>query len=179
MATIFTHALVAVAACKIIEAKPSKKLLGVAALSSVVPDFDVVGLAMGIPYAAPLGHRGFTHSVLFAFIWAGFMCLMFPKGQRLKISLLLFAITLSHGLLDALTDGGHGVGFLIPFDNTRMFAPRQYRVLAVSPIGYGFFSMEGLKVLGSELLWVWLPCLILYVPFMLYRIISPKKSIKE
>jgi hypothetical protein len=27
----------------------------------------------------------------------------------------------------------------------------------VSPIGIGFFSLRGLAVLWSELLWVWLP----------------------
>ena len=44
----------------------------------------------------------------------------------------------SHGVLDALTDGGPGVAFLAPFDDTRYFFP--WRPIRVSPLWRGFFS---------------------------------------
>jgi inner membrane protein len=43
-----------------------------------------------------------------------------------------------------------------PFSNERYFFP--WRPIEVSPIGVGsFFSEWGLRVIGSELRWVWLP----------------------
>ncbi len=76
-------------------------------------------------------------------------------------------ITASHGLLDAFTNGGKGVGFFIPFDNRRYFLP--WHPIQVSPIGFAFFSREGLPVLLSEMLWVWLPTVAVVVPVLLYR----------
>jgi inner membrane protein len=47
------------------------------------------------------------------------------------------------------------VAFFAPFDTTRYFFP--VRPVLVSPIGLGFFSRWGLRVIESELLWIWLP----------------------
>jgi inner membrane protein len=61
-------------------------------------------------------------------------------------------------MLDALTNGGLGVGFFAPFSNKRYFFP--YRPIKVSPIGIaGLFSYGGIEALLSELKWVWLPSL--------------------
>ena len=71
----------------------------------------------------------------------------------------LFASTLSHGLLDMLTNGGLGVALFAPFDNGRYFFP--YRPVEVSPLGVtNFFSRRGLHVLTSERQWVWLPSVV-------------------
>jgi inner membrane protein len=65
----------------------------------------------------------------------------------------LFAATASHGLLDAMTDGGSGVAFFSPFENSRYFFP--FTPIRVAPIGITrFFTARGLEVLRSELLWV-------------------------
>ena len=61
----------------------------------------------------------------------------------------------SHGVLDALTDGGPGVAFFAPFDDTRYFFP--WRPIRVSPLWRGFFSSRGLETLASEVRWLWLP----------------------
>lgn len=66
-----------------------------------------------------------------------------------------FVVTAAHGLLDAFTDGGLGVAFFAPFDNSRYFFP--WQPLVVSPLGMAFFSEWGMKTAASELLWVWLP----------------------
>jgi inner membrane protein len=65
-------------------------------------------------------------------------------------------VTASHGALDALTNGGLGVAFFAPFSNARYFFP--WRPVEVSPIGVApFFSEWGVRVLESELVWLWLP----------------------
>jgi inner membrane protein len=66
------------------------------------------------------------------------------------------AVTASHGLLDAFTDGGLGVALVSPLTNARFFFP--WRPIVVSPISIlGFFEQRSVAVLRSELLWVWLP----------------------
>lgn len=74
--------------------------------------------------------------------------------------LVLFISAASHGLLDALTNGGLGIAFFSPFSNRRYFLP--WRILEVSPIGLSaLFSRRGVRVLGSDLRCVWAPCLLL------------------
>lgn len=127
-------------------------------LLSVVPDADVVAFKFGIPYGDMLGHRGLSHSLLFAAVMALCLCAL-PRfsNQRGRIFLFLFLSAASHGLLDAMTTGGMGVGFFIPFSGDRYFLP--VRPIRVSPLSVkGFFTGRGWLIFQSELLWVWLPC---------------------
>jgi inner membrane protein len=139
-----------------------KGLVILAIVSSFLPDIDVLAFHFGIPYEAPFGHRGFTHSILFAFIWAIMIILIFGKANKKLYVLVIFFSTISHGILDAITTGGRGVGFFIPFDNTRYFLP--YKVIKVSPLSPGdFFSEWGLQVMLSELKYIFLPCLVVLI----------------
>jgi inner membrane protein len=71
----------------------------------------------------------------------------------------LFLATASHGLLDAMTDGGLGVAFFSPFENSRYFLP--WRPIVVAPISIRrFFSGRGVEVMKSELLWIWVPVIV-------------------
>lgn len=150
-----------------------KRIWAVGALCSVIPDVDVIGFSFGVRYGDFLGHRGFTHSLLFAALLAGAATLLaFPRNlaaaTRYSLWAYLFLATASHGLLDAMTDGGLGVAFFAPFDNTRYFLP--WTPIRVSPIGIErFFSGRGLTVLQSELLWIWLPAALLAVAGWLFR----------
>ena len=73
-----------------------------------------------------------------------------------------FLVTVSHGILDALTNGGLGVAFFSPFDTTRYFFP--WRPISVSPVGVGqFFSAQGVAILASEIEYVWLPLVTLWL----------------
>jgi len=133
----------------------------IGAACSMFPDVDVIGFRFAIRYGDFWGHRGFTHSLVFAAILAtaalavGF--LRETQGvNRAVLSLYFFLATASHGLLDAMTNGGLGVAFFSPFDNTRYFLP--CRPIVVSPISVTrFFSGQGIAVLQSELLWIWTP----------------------
>ena len=153
MATIVTHAVVAAALAPLAPrgVRRSRLVLALCVLA-VLPDLDVLSFSLGIPYAHPLGHRGFTHSLLFAAVLAGVVARYEFRTRR--VFALLFAAIASHGVLDALTDGGLGIGFLIPFSNERFFAP--VRPLPVSPIG---LHRSVLPVLAAEVAYVWVPTL--------------------
>lgn len=135
-------------------------LLG--ALVAVVPDFDVVGFRFGIEYGDPLGHRGLTHSLAFAATLSALTVLVLPRvlpaRARFPAWGYLALATASHGLFDAMTDGGLGVALLAPFTNERFFFP--WQPIEVSPLGLSrIFSARGLEVFASELIWVGLPAL--------------------
>jgi inner membrane protein len=161
MATVFTHAAAALALGTAFRRPGRPPAFWVAgAACAVIPDLDVIGLRFGIPWGHVLGHRGFTHSILFAALLATLvLALVFRgsdwDGRRAVVWVYLFVATASHGVLDAMTDGGSGVAFLAPFDAARYFLP--WRPIPVSPIGSRFFTERGVAVLEAELLIVWLP----------------------
>lgn len=117
---------------------------------SMLPDADVVGLPLGIPYASAWGHRGATHSLVFAAVTGLAIGLAARRrGRSARTTGLLATVVLaSHGLLDTLTNGGLGCALLWPFDLTRYFAP--WRPIQVSPIGLAYLSPYGLFVAVSE-----------------------------
>lgn len=164
MPTVISHAVAGLGiGAAFLGRKASGRILGLGALCAALPDADVIGFPLGIRYGDLLGHRGLSHSFAFAAALAALVTPLARSGSgpgRGKLWTCLFLATASHGLLDALTDGGLGVALLAPFDKTRYFFP--FRPIEVSPIGIGrFFSKRGLTVMGSELLWVWLPSLAL------------------
>lgn len=172
MATLFTHGMVGAVLGHDPQAAPQerRRLLLAATVCSMLPDVDVIGLRLGVPYGALWGHRGMTHSLLFAAIMgAALACFLAEKtSARLRIGLALFAVTASHGVLDALTDGGLGVAFFSPFDRTRYFFP--WTPISVSPIGVTqIFSSYGLQVFWTEIMWVWLPMLVIGLLLSRYR----------
>jgi len=176
MASVFSHAVAAlsIGACFYRPGIP-KRLWVIGAVCSAIPDLDVIGFDFGIRYGDFWGHRGFTHSLLFAALLATVaMVAMIPRVAMAPMLLTrpvnnssasfswmwtyLFLATASHGVLDAMTDGGLGVAFFSPFNNQRYFLP--WRPILVSPIGIdAFFSSYGLAVLQNEFVWIWLPAL--------------------
>lgn len=136
-----------------------RRLLFAGVVASSLPDLDVLAFDFGIPYAAELGHRGFSHSLFFAGLVAlvgacGFRAL---RASFVSALVFLFVATASHGVLDALTDGGLGIAFFWPWSAERYFAPIQ--VIEVAPLSVSrLLSQRGVSVLVSELMWVWLPC---------------------
>ncbi len=171
MASILTHPVVplAIGLGAGLKRVPSRLLL-LACLASILPDLDVLAFKFGIPYHSDYGHRGFSHSISFALL-TGVLAAVFNtqlKAGRLTVFLVISLSTLSHGLLDAATNGGLGVAFFWPVDSGRYFLP--WRPLQVSPIGVSpFFSEWGLRTLLSELRFVWLPALLLTALSMLVQ----------
>lgn len=173
MPTIFTHAaFTAIIGSSPVSNRRSRVLIAAAAFCSIVPDFDIVAFYIGIPYSNMLGHRGFTHSIVFAValgaVAAAIARRLMGTGEAFGRTWLIFsAATVSHPLLDMLTNGGLGVALLAPFSNERFFLP--WRPVEVSPIGAGFFSGEGLTVVMSELVWIWLPAIVFWLAVMAVR----------
>jgi inner membrane protein len=159
--SVFSHAVAAfgIGACFYRPEIP-KQVWIVGAVCAALPDMDVVGFSLGVRYGDFWGHRGFTHSFLFAALLAGAAALGLRSSATgmtgVSLWLYLFLATASHGVLDAMTDGGLGVALFSPFDTRRYFLP--WRPIEVAPIGIArFFTARGWEVLRSELVWIWAP----------------------
>lgn len=167
MASAFSHAIASVALGKITSIKNTDwKFWLLGAFCAVVPDTDALGFMWGVPYESFWGHRGFTHSFVFAALLAVVINLVFYREEKINsirwwaLFLFFFLATASHPILDAMTTGGLGVAFFSPFDNMRYFLP--FRPIKVSPIGVAaFFSEWGWRVIKSEFIWVGIPSLLL------------------
>lgn len=172
MASIFGHAIAAVALGKTAFNKVFDKKIGlVAALCAAAPDLDVAGFLVGIKYSSQWGHRGFTHSLLFAAVFGWFVAWIFYRKTDFfnrKAMFLIFSTTM-HGLLDMLTDGGRGVALFWPFSSARHFFP--WQPIAVSPLHPSDFRGEWMvEVLWSELVWIGLPCVfVLFLKWFIER----------
>lgn len=165
MCSVLTHPAVPLALSAFLpQGAASPALLLAGAACSVVPDLDVIGFGFGVRYSDMLGHRGLTHSVLFAAALGALLTFTLfrdAQGSDWPVFLFLFLSTLSHALLDMLTNGGLGVALFAPFSNERYFFP--WRPIEVSPIGVSsFLSDWGVRVILSELRWVWLPSAVVY-----------------
>jgi inner membrane protein len=162
MPSAFTHAVVGAAISTLAPRRfRGAKLAIVLAVAAAAPDADVLAFGFGIPYAHLLGHRGLTHSLPFAFLVAVMLWSWLARGSlRSRAGGELFLIILlacaSHGVLDAFTDAGLGVGFFVPFSDARFFFP--WRPILTSPLsGREFFSAKGVAILRNEVEWIWLP----------------------
>jgi len=175
MASVLSHV---VAAAAIGAALPPPRLpravWGLGIVWSVVPDIDVIGFQLGVPYEAALGHRGVTHSLAFAAVIAALAVWLHQSRGVLSRKACagawgyLFLATASHGMLDAMTSGGLGVAFFAPFSNARYFLP--WRPIAVSPISLAaFFSTRGLEIIANEIVRIWIPSGILASTLVLTR----------
>lgn len=168
MASAFGHAALVLGAHKLFPDKVTgTKVIILGIVSAVFPDLDVFFHHI-VEYSHPtyeyLEHRGITHSILYAILWAVLITGIFhyKKKQKILFILFYFLCTISHGVLDAFTTGGDGIGFLMPFSTERFFTP--YKVIQVSPIGISrFFSEWGIRVLKSEFFYIGIPSILFYI----------------
>jgi inner membrane protein len=147
----------------------------VAVLASVLPDADWLGYVFGVPYDSLFGHRGFTHSLVFAALLAALAAGLSLKlgASPSKCFWVVFVSGASHGFFDAMTSGGLGVAFFSPFSNHRYFFP--WRPILVSPLNPASFAGErAVGVLLSELLRIWIPCL--FAGLAVYRLRSWRRA---
>ncbi|MCC7245514.1 MAG: metal-dependent hydrolase [Saprospiraceae bacterium] len=146
------------------------------AFCAFAPDLDVLTFYLGIPYSSQWGHRGWTHSLVFAVAFGWLMAWLFYRRHSDFQRIIWWCIlaTASHPLLDMMTDGGRGCALWWPFDASRIFLP--WRPIAVSPLGISdFFTPWGLEVLYSEVLYIGFPALAIIVLFRMIRL-NPIKS---
>ena len=184
MPTIFSHG---VAAAALLTAFPPcafrRRLLALGLACAIAPDIDVIAVPFGARSGDLLGHRGFTHSLLFAAVLASVGLAIAARTwsstiHRAAAWFYLFLAAASHGLLDALTDrNGLGIPFLWPFDATRYFFP--ITPVAMSPLGTHFFSERGLLVLLSEIWWIWIPSLLFGVVAVCLRRVLTRRAVAD
>lgn len=184
MPTIFSHG---VAAAALLTAFPERavprRLLGLGIACAIAPDIDVIAIPFGARSGDLFGHRGFTHSLLFAALLASVGLFGAVKAwpaiaHRGAVWFYLFLSAASHGLLDAVTSRhGLGIPFFWPFEATRYFFP--FTPVAMSPLGTHFFSERGLSVLLSETGWIWLPSLVFAVVAISLRRVLTREQEQE
>jgi len=176
--SVISHAAVAVAAGVAFAPRDVPSHFWPLSLAcSIIPDADVIGFSLGIPYGHFFGHRGFFHSPFFGLVMSMFVVGVFFRDVEIFsrrwffYSVFFFLLSASHGILDAFTSGGLGIALLSPFDSTRYFFP--WTPIMVSPIGIEpFLSTWGLSVIKSELLWIWLPSLLVAVVSTVIRVVA-------
>jgi len=175
MPSVFSHAIAAVALGSVAVGRRSRAIVwSLGALCAVAPDLDAVtSFLFRIPYRAMLGHRGLSHSLLVAAVLALLVTVIVRRARLAspgpaRLWLFFFVATASHGILDAMTNGGLGVAFFAPFSDERYFFP--WRPILVSPISLPvFFGYRGLRVMWSELGWIWLPAAVVLLAGLVQR----------
>jgi len=175
MPSIMSHAVVASslgAAGAPDRPMPARYWVALAILAAA-PDADVIAFWLNVDRGNILSHRGLTHSLPFAAIAAALAVRVLFRDREWHSSwprlwVLYFAGMASHGVLDALTNGGQGIAFFAPLSAARWHFP--WQPILVSPIGVGaFLSQYGFQVLLNEMLWLWLPSLLVATTVRLAR----------
>jgi inner membrane protein len=138
----------------------STTLIGFSLLA-MLPDADVFITSLGGPHDSMVaGHRGASHSLLMAAtiaIAGGLLARRYGwSGIRTMLAVML-AIG-SHGLLDALGEGGRAIPLFWPLSEHRFRAPWQF--LPDAPRGLKFISWHGLVDAVLEFVY-FLPVIIL------------------
>lgn len=180
MPTIFTHALLPlIGAAALPRLRLSKRLVALGMAAAVIPDLDVVtGWLLQIPHTHDFGHRGATHTLLFALLLAVAALLQARLLRTRAATAFLFVAlaTLSHPLSDMLTRGGKGIMIFWPVEDAR------YKFLATpieaSPVGLKAFETGVIwQVLLSELLWLLVPsALVVYFARLGMKSAAPRAA---
>jgi inner membrane protein len=161
MPTFVTHAAAGAAIAQVLAPCSLRgEITWMAAACAMLPDADVLGFRMGVAYGDVWGHRGFTHSLLFAGLLAVAVTSLLRNrahgSDLVRVFACVLIATASHGILDAFTNGGLGVAFWSPFNPARSFF--SVRPIMVSPLdASAFLTLRGVSVLLSEMVWIWAP----------------------
>lgn len=178
MPTVITHAAVGLGLTEVFVGQTQPPLFWLLSAGlATAPDLDVLSFSLGIPYDAFLGHRGFCHSLCCALSVGLVTALVTSSVFELpwwQLSGYFFFVIASHGILDGFTNGGLGIAYFSPFNLRRCFFP--WRPIQVSPLGRAFFSRWGLRVIWSELVWVWMPLAVVVGAVVLCRMLSMARA---
>ncbi len=167
MPSLISHAVIGLAIGAAISTRNHQgSLIWMSVLASSFPDIDGLSFLFGIPYKSLFGHRGFFHSIFFAFLLSNILIYFGLPNVKLfaqrwfYYETIFFLITLSHGILDAMTAGGMGVAFFSPFSNKRYLFP--WKPLIACPLTIrDFFSEWGKIVAINEFICIWIPSFII------------------
>jgi inner membrane protein len=129
------------------------------ALLAVLPDADVVLVALGAHDGGVAGHRGASHSIALA-VAVGILCAVATRRLRWPVwrtaILATFAVA-SHAVLDFLGHGGRGLPLLWPLSEARFQSP--LRIFPDAPRGLALVTSAGMFTVIIELV-VFLPVIV-------------------
>jgi membrane-bound metal-dependent hydrolase YbcI (DUF457 family) len=136
--------------------------LALFAALAVLPDADVLFVALGASEGGPLGHRGAFQSFTMALV-AGVGCGLWARRSGWPVgrtALAGAAAVASHTVLDLLGAGGKSLQLFWPLSQTRYHSP--WRLLPDAPRGMKLFSRPGLAELATEF--------VLFLPVTVYAL---------
>jgi inner membrane protein len=150
------HVAVGLLVGRACEAKTTKERIITMSLFGglgLLPDADALLVAAGSEYEGQFGHRGFSHSLLFAVTAASIVFFIARKwGTRPWFTAFLALLAVgSHGLMDSMTYRTRGIPFLWPFSEERFILP--WRPIPPAPFGEHFFSRRGFDVMCIEMVY--------------------------
>ncbi|MGC0153790.1 metal-dependent hydrolase [Chromobacterium vaccinii] len=173
MPTIVTHALAGATLVGLACRKPLSEpgvlpWLALCGAAAMLPDLDVVTFKLGIPYASPWGHRGFSHSLAAAALLAALLAWLARRIWRraglsaATATALLFLSVASHAALDMICDASFGPALFMPWSDHRYLSA--WKPIEGAPLGLKrWFGPKGWRVVDTEFLYVWLPCAALWL----------------
>jgi inner membrane protein len=155
MATSYTHAFVGFGVAQVYTPGRLRWVYWLlAAVLAVFPDIDVFSSAA---YGAIMGHRGWTHSLVFS-LWLALLAASVTfrlfRANFWALSGIYFLALASHSLLDALTRGGAAIPFFWPMTDQRY---GNWGPIPVSDLALELPDPRVSRALRSEMWWVWLP----------------------
>jgi inner membrane protein len=182
MATVISHGIVGFVSARLgVRQEMPKAFWYLTFFAPMAPDLDAIGLKLGIPYADCLGHRGASHSIVFAAFLSVVLVLALqltkafrPESSKYIAAVVLFLAVAEHGMVDAMTNGGLGVAFFWPISCKRYFF--DFRPIQVSPLGAARFLDRSAAIASSELRWLVVPCLVLLLLDSIFRSIQARRA---
>jgi inner membrane protein len=164
MPTIMSHAAVPLAGRAGLGPERIPRALLIAGIAaSMLPDADVIFFRFGASYDSVWSHRGVSHSIAFALLVAVLAAFLLRRfSAPFAAFAFIFVSIVSHGLLDMLTNGGHGVALLWPMTDQRYFF--DWRPIQVAPLVtndfVGRFTSRAASLARTEAFWIWAPAAI-------------------
>lgn len=169
MPTIVSHAAVPLAlGLGIGDKRIPRPLLLAGIAASMLPDADVILFRVGATYDTPWAHRGFSHSLAFAIFLGVIAAVALKRWSRPLAAFAFVAVSAaSHGLLDMMTNGGHGVAITWPLTDHRFFF--DWRPIRVAPLALSRFPPRAAAIIRTEFLWIWLPAIVVALGLRAWR----------
>ena len=159
MPTIVSHAAVPLALGIGLGGKQvPRPLLATGIAAAMLPDADVILFRFGATYDSIWAHRGFSHSLGFAILLGLLAAIALRRFAPPLAAFAFVAVSAaSHGLLDMMTNGGHGIAILWPLTEQRYFF--DWRPIRVAPLDLSRFPARAAAIVTTETLWIWLPAI--------------------
>jgi inner membrane protein len=167
MPTVYTHAMVGVSLAYLgLSRRTSWVYWLLAASLPVIADLDTLSTTSN---SSIWGHRGFTHSLIFALglgLTAAVLAGWYLRLGFWRSAALFSAIAASHALLDLFTTAGNGIALWWPISDARA---GPWGPIPVADIGFDWPNPVRSPAIRKELLWVWLPMGVAVLVMMLWR----------